>query len=254
MKKDNNSIVTFIKAIDKNFFDAFIAKGEVCMNTVDYFKSVENGNGNIGDKFELSNLVLGSGFISFGDPYEPNLSDEEIVGKFKETRWSEYLPAQDFIGRDTGLNGNIYSLFAVLRESIKSGEPIFLAPEKFVSEFTNHRFILFLDPNYITSRIIYEIREKGKSPQAGLVEYYPLTGEFQTDLSFKNKPDRLSYQREFRLYFEDRNAKQQLFSLGPMSDKCIEVDLSKRYIIELLGDKFSIRKMVESQELGDDLE
>lgn len=45
-------IEAFIKAVDSQFYDNFIDKGQICLNTVKWFRDFENEDQNVGDSFE----------------------------------------------------------------------------------------------------------------------------------------------------------------------------------------------------------
>lgn len=237
-----DQLVTFIKAINKHYFDSFINEGKICMNTIEWFQEYEKIDANIGDEFEGASMVCGKGFkIRFADPIVNCNSEEEVQEKLKAANWSEPLEnGFNLKMHDKNSNGNIFSLYAIKLSSVADKSGCYLVPQKFKEEFTNHRFVLFLQPDSFISRIKTEIDKLGKQLKGGLVRYYPLDESLLSNLNLFDKPDKYAYQSEYRLVINDANAVQRIFNIGPLNDLCYEIDLNQKYVIDYEKNAFSI--------------
>ena len=76
----------------------------------------------------------------------------------------------------------------------------YLVPQKFIDEFSNHRFIIFLQPDEFISKMNNAISKLGKSMKLGVVDYYKLDESLKKNLSNFHKPDIYSYQKSYHLY------------------------------------------------------
>lgn len=243
--ESGNNIVTFIKAIDKQFFSSFINDGQICMNTVKWFRDYERQDSNIGDEFEGVRMVCGKDFtVRFADPIKSFSSMEDLKRKMDSANWKELgkgVNLKMFYDRD---NANIFSLYAVMSQVFDEKLGNYLVPKKFIEEFSNHRFIIFIDPMTFLSRMNIAISKLGKSMKSEMVQYYKLDEKLVKDLSYFHKPDRLSYQNEFRIVFEDEKAVQQILNIGSMDEICIEIDINKKYILEPTDNDHFVIKMI----------
>jgi len=129
-------------------------------------------------------------------------------------------------------NANIFSLYAITSHAFDEKSGNYLVPKKFIDEFSNHRFVIFIDPITLISRMNIAISKLGKSMKSGMVKYYKLDEKLVKDLSYFHKPNRLSYQNEFRIVFEDEKAIQQILNIGSLNEICEEIDVTKKYFLE----------------------
>lgn len=238
-------ILTFIKAIDKHFFNSFINDGQVCLNTVKWFRSYENQDPNVGDKFEGVEMACGKGFtLKIAKPIRSFSSEKELKNKMQSANWTELGKGFDLRFFHESKNANIFSLFAVNSGILNDQSGNYLVPQKFIDEFSNHRFVIFLQPDEFITKMNEAILKLGKSMKLGIVHYYSLDEKFHQNLSYFHKPDTYTYQSEFRIVFEDTNAVQQIFNLGSLNDLCLEIDIKRKYKIELIDDnQFSIKSI-----------
>lgn len=245
--ESGNKILTFIKAIDNQFFSNFINDGQVCMNTVKWFREYEKQDSNIGDGFEGVRMVCGRDFtVRFADPITSYSSKEDLRSKLDSANWQELGKGVDLkMFYDTD-NANIFSLYAINSHAFDEKSGNYLVPKKFIDEFSNHRFVLFIDPMTFLSRMETAISKLGKSMKSGMVKYYKVDEKLVKDLSYFHKPDRLSYQNEFRIVFEDENAVQQILNIGSMNEICMEIDINKKYILEPTDNDHFLIKMINN--------
>jgi hypothetical protein len=241
----SKNILTFIKAVDKHFFNSFINDGQVCMNTIKWFRNYEKQDPNVGDKFEGVEMACGKGFtLNVAKPIKSYSSEKELKNKMESSNWTELGKGVDLRFFHEDNNANIFSLFAINSDILNDQSGNYLVQQKFIDEFSNHRFVIFLHPDEFISKMNNAISKLGKSMKLGNVHYYKLDEKLLRNLSYFDKPDNYLYQNEFRIIFEDENAVQQIFSIGSLNDLCLEIDIKRKYKIELIDDnQFSIKSI-----------
>ena len=241
----SENILTFIKAVDKHFFSSFINDGQVCMNTIKWFRNYEKQDSNIGDKFEGVEMACGKGFtLKVAKPIKSYRSEKELKSKMESTNWKELGKGVDLRFFHDDNNANIFSLYVINSNILDDQSGNHLVPQKFIDEFSNHRFVIFLQPDEFISRMNNAISKLRKSIKIGNVHYYKLDEKLIRNLSYFHKPDIYSYQNEFRILFKNENAVQQIFNIGSLNDICLEIDINRKYKIELIdNNQFSIKSI-----------
>ena len=218
-------IYAYIKAVDKQYFGSFINEGEICMNTAKWFRDYEKNDDNIGDSVEGAITTCGKDFtIRFADPILSYTSEDDLNEQMKNRNWSDPLKGESlrmFDGRDA----NIFSLYAITHNPTEGNKYTHKVPEKFLREFSNHRFVLILNPRVFTNRIGEKLIEMDKKPYGSIVKYYPFDSLMRQNLSFFDKQDKYSYQNEYRILFEESNPSMQIFNIGSIQDISMEIDL-----------------------------
>lgn len=243
--ESENKILTFIKAIDKQFFNNFINDGQVCMNTVKWFRDYEKQDSNVGDKFEGVRMACGKDFtVRFADPIKSYSSKEDLKRQLDSANWLELGKGVDLKMFYDSDNANIFSLYAITSHALDEKSGNYLVPKKFIDEFSNHRFVIFIDPMTFLSRMNIAISKLGKTMKSGMVQYYKLDENLVEDLGYFHKPARLSYQNEFRIVFEDEKAVQQIFNIGSTNEICIEIDINQKFILEPTDNDHFLIKML----------
>lgn len=242
---ESPNILTFIKAIDKHFFGSFINDGQVCLNTIKWFRNYENQDANIGDKFEGVEMACGKGFtIKVANPIKSYSSELDLKNKMESANWTELGSGIDLRFYHDDNNANIFSLSAIYSDIVNDQFGNYLVSSKYMDEFSSHRFVIFLQPDEFISKMNEAISKLGKSMKLGIVHYYGLDEKFHQNLSYFHKPETYSYQNEFRIVYEDTNAVQQIFTLGSLKDLCLEIDIKKKYKIEIINNnQFSIKSI-----------
>ena len=159
-------------------------------------------------------MVCGKDFtVRVADPIKSYSSKEDLRSKLDSANWQELGKGVDLkMFYDTD-NANIFSLYAINSHVFDEKSGNYLVPKKFIDEFSNHRFVLFIDPMTFLSRMETSISKLGKSMKSGMVKYYKVDEKLVKDLSYFHKPDRLSYQNEFRIVFEDEKRSSNKFSI-----------------------------------------
>jgi hypothetical protein len=216
-------LITFIKAIDIKYFDQFLKEGEICLNTLKWFREYESKDSNIGDKFEGS-------FLACGKDFKVSMADDGTEN------WKEVGIGENLTGSLNENDANLFCLFTIFQDNILPYSGELNIPQKFVEEFSHHRFVIFTEKNKFVKKMNQAIVNIGKSMKKGVVEYYKLDDKLKLNLTNFNKPDRFSYQQEYRILYEDPNAKMQILNLGSLEDICMEIDPNQKYKIEICKD------------------
>lgn len=223
--KQESQIYAFIKAVDNQYFDNFINEGEICMNTAKWFRQFEKKDDNIGDSGEGAIVTCGTDFtIEFADPILSCTSENDLNEQLKNRNWSDPfkgISLKMFDDRDA----NIFSLYAITHNPDEGNRCTHNIPEKFLREFSNHKFVLILNPRAFINKIGDKLGEMGKKPFGSMVKYYPLESLMRQNLSFFDKQDKYSYQNEYRIVFEENNPSMQIFKIGSIKDMSLEIDL-----------------------------
>lgn len=231
--KSETKIYAFIKAIEKPYFESFLNDGEICMNTAKWFREYEKDE-NIGDGGEGAFAACGTDFtVRFADPIEGS-TKEEIDEKLKNADWSDPVKGESlkmFNGRDA----NILSLYAITLENERKKHTHFV-PQKFVEEFSNHRFVLITKPKIFTTAIAEKLLSMGKRPIGKIVRYYPHDSSWRQNLTFFDKQARYSYQNEYRILAQDKNPEILIFKIGSIQDYSLEIDLYQYSYIGNFGE------------------
>ena len=213
----NYSITAFIKAIDSQYADAFINKGEIYLNTLQWFRYYEKDN-NIGDHFEGADAVCGNGMKLYYAPIGEYDKFQLLTDKL-----------ENFQIYNTKTNGNILSLYAILEQP----SDIHDVKLKFIDEFSHHRFFLITAPSLFLDKIRNALQpEIRDNIRRDLVKYYKLTDEY-TEISDFQTRETYEYQKEFRLFIPDPNATPLTLYIGDLHEIAFEIDLkNKMYRIE----------------------
>lgn len=212
----------FIKAVDAQYFDAFLERGEVYMNPISFFSNYENESKAVGDKYEGASIAVG---LKVTISVAPIGTDNE----FKVFTNN----AKDFLIHDHKYDGNILSLYTV---SVKNNEHILSA--EFLQEFKNCRFCLISAPNLFLKKLNREILKKGYKPTTKLVSYFE-PDEKEIYLNPFLKRDIYSYQLESRVFFHNSFSKPELFKIGSMQKFAFEI-FPDKYIYMISNDKNNI--------------
>lgn len=225
--KNEPRIYAYIKAVDNQYFDSFINEGEICMNTANWFRDYEKYDNNIGDSGEGAIATCGKDFtISFADPILSYTSEVDLNEQMENRDWSEPFKGVSF-KMFNGRDANIFSLYAIIHNPTEGRKYTHKVPEKFLREFSNHRFVLIFNPRIFINRIGEKLIEMGKKPYGSIVKYYPFDSFMRQNLSFFDKQDKYSYQNEYRIVFEESHPAMQIFQIGSLKDISMEIDLYK---------------------------
>jgi hypothetical protein len=226
-QKQEKKIFAFIKAINKQYFDSFINEGEICLNTSKWFRDYEEQDDNIGDASEGAIASCAKDFtVRFADPILSYSSKEDLDEQFKNRDWSEPISGVS-LNMFNGNNANILSLYAITLIKKNQKEFTHIVPKKFVDEFSNHRFVIILNPKKFISRVAKALVDLGKSPLGCIVKYYPFDNILRKNLTDFDKREKYSYQNEYRLLYHDVNPEMQIIKAGSLSDIVFEIDLYK---------------------------
>ncbi len=232
--KSESTIYAFIKAVEKPYFENFINDGEICMNTAKWFREYEQDE-NIGDSGEGAFAACGTDFtVRFADPIEGS-TKEEIDEKLKNANWSTPLKGES-LKMFNERNANILSLYAITLDKTEKKTHTHFVPQKFVEEFSNHRFVLITNPKKFTTSVAERLLSLGKRPMGSIVSYYPHDSSWRRNLTFFDKQDKYSYQNEYRILSKDKNPELLIFKIGSLLDYSLEIDLYQNCYVGNFGE------------------
>lgn len=228
-QKQETKIYAFIKAVDKKYYDSFINDGEICLHTTKWFRNYEEQDYNIGDLSEGAIVSCSKNFtVRFADPIESYSSKKDLEEQFRNRDWSNPISGES-LNMFNGNDANILSLYAITLIINDKKEYTHLVSKRFVDEFSNHRFVLILNPKLFISRVTKALIDLGKSPKGRIVKYYPSDGILRKDLTDFDKREKYSYQKEYRILYHDSNPETQIIKVGSLTDIIFEIDLYKGY-------------------------
>jgi hypothetical protein len=225
--KQEALIYAFIKAVDKRYYDSFINDGEICLNTTKWFRDYEKQDDNIGDASEGAIASCAKDFtVRFADPIKSYSSKEDLEEQFRNRDWSDPFTGVS-LNMFNGKDANILSLYAITFIKKDKKEYTHHVSRKFVDEFSNHKFVLILNPKLFITRVAKALNELGISPLGRIVNYYPHDSILRKDLTEFDKREKYSYQKEYRLLYHNNNPEMQIIKVGSLTDIIFEIDLYK---------------------------
>lgn len=200
--RERKIIQAFIKAVNKDYFDAFLNEGELCMNTLKCFRHMDIKDPEIGDKYEGAILAV-----------EGNFTLCRLSNENSESIDSIFNDGSDLCAYDENENGNILSLYAVFADSEIND------PQIFFDKFKNHRFCFIKNPRLFLDMLNAEIEKNGYKAESFFVNYTTPDGEWSP--YYKRK--KYSYQNEYRVFFKNTSAEMKLFQIGSLKDFAFEL-------------------------------
>lgn len=217
-------IEAFIKAVENKYFDDFIKKGQVCFSTIKWFREYEKLDQNIGDSYEGVEIACASGMtISMADPILTYSSEEDLNNQMAKTDRKVHENASDLKLFDSTYDANIFSLYAITSSTYDGSIEEHLIPKKFLEEFSNHRFILIVNPRIFLTKMKNALRQQDRSMKYGMVKYFKFDEHLQRNLTCFDKKDKFAYQNEFRIVSEDCNAERKIWNIGSLKKICYEM-------------------------------
>ncbi len=179
--KGEKTVLGLIKIGDPEYQKSLYEKGEIYMNTQQFFRNLEDKDGR-GDKYEGANRLEQVKWLKFSDgKKEVELSLK--AGNLKRANvFSRY---EDFCC-------NIYSMIGVSEDDINKESPISKLNEKLGSVFT-----LIYNVKEFNSRIKEKLDLLNYKFTWGWVKYYD-EYSYEGELTLFDKPKILDYQKEVR--------------------------------------------------------
>ena len=233
--KPESRIYAFLKAVEKPYFESFINDGEICMNTAKWFRDYEHDD-NIGDAGEGAFAACGMDFtVRFADPIVDYSSKEELDEKLKNANWSEPVKGESLKMLNEN-DANILSLYAITIEDREKKTHTHFVPQKFIEEFSNHRFVLITRPKQFATSVAEKLLSLGKRPMGSIVKYYPHDSSWRRNLTFFDKQEKYSYQKEYRILCQDKNPEILIFKIGSLKEYSLEIDLRQNSYVGNFGD------------------
>lgn len=190
----DHTILLFLKIGSlKNITDLY-ENGTVYMNTLNYFKKVEDGNLR-GDRNEGAiNLVNAK-----DGTFRIKGTDREF--KFISARYGDFLKT-----------GNLYSLYCV--SSYGFPDPRSFSLDERNIDFGSH-CLMIKEPGTFIERLESELTRLGYKFTHGFVKYYEEKIQLANLTPF-HKPNSFEHQKEFRFFVDNPQSKPLKISIGSM--------------------------------------
>lgn len=188
------TILLFIKIGSEEYMRDLYENGTIYMNTLKYFRKVEDG-GLRGDPYECASDVVDRDDATI----RLSFMDEDI----KPARIS-YSSRLDL--------GNLYCLYCVSSNGLKS-------PSDFAFDTENLRFgshcVIIKQPGLFIEKVSNELEKMDYYYRHGFVNYYKKE-KVNHGLTPFHKSDKFDYQREFRFFVENELDQPIKINIGSM--------------------------------------
>ena len=198
----DHTIKLFLKlGNEENILDLF-KNGTIYMNTIEYFRKVEDGELR-GDKYEGVSRIVNS----LPGTFKIKVIDREFnyIKMHLREAHNEVI-------------GNIYSLYAMSSKGFPN-------PLDFEFDKRNLRFgthcLMIKDIPYFFKKIEKELQKNNYKFHHNFVDYYD-KDEVNRKITLFEKPLEFEYQKEFRFYVEDYGMKPIKIQIGSLK-KCAEI-------------------------------
>ncbi len=217
MGENSHKILLFLKfGSEENILDLY-ENGTIYMNTVSWFKGVDD-NYLRGDEYEgLSKIVNYSKgkFRIESINYEGNYEKLQIRQSDKNTK------------------GNIYSLFCV--SNFFEPNPMNFKIDKRVEEFGSHCLIIKNCPKFL-SLMEEGLNDLGYKHSHGFVRYYN-ADKVNGNINLFHKREEFKYQNEFRFLVTKDKEESIKFHIGSLKDISEIAVSSEAKYLELISKK-----------------
>lgn len=188
------TILLFIKIGSEEYMRDLYENGTIYMNTLRYFRKVEDG-GLRGDPYECASDIVDRNDATIRLPF----MDEDI--KPARIRYSSRLDL-----------GNLYCLYCVSSNGLES-------PGDFTFDERNLRFgthcVIIKQPGIFFEKVSSELEKMDHYYRHGFVEYYEKK-EVNHGLTPFHKSNGFDYQREFRFFVENEEDQPIRINIGNM--------------------------------------
>jgi hypothetical protein len=199
--EEEKTVMGLIKIGDAKYQKFLFEKGEIYMNTQQYFRELEDRNGR-GDKYEGANKIEQVKLLKLSD----GKTDIELsikAGNLKRTNvFSRY---EDF-------NCNIYSMIGVSEDDVNKQHPLPKSNEKLGSYFT-----LIYDVKEFNRRIKKKLDSLNYKHTWGWVKYYD-EYSYEGELTLLDKPKSFQDQKEVRYIVHSGKNEPLKIEIGSLTD------------------------------------
>lgn len=217
--KQDKTILSLIKIGKSEYQQALFEKGQIYMQTAQYFKTLKDDEGR-GDKLEGAVKVEQLTWIKMLS------GDHEI--EIKKSNGT--MIRGNVVTDDLNFNCNIYSMIGLTEDDINIETPIDLT-----NSSLGDYFILIFNVREFNKRIKGKLDEMKLKISWGLVNYYD---EYQHEgkLDIFMKSAKFKSQKEIRyVAFRDEN-EPLIFEIGNISDIAIKCSIDKLRSIKLINE------------------
>mgnify|MGYP000877935856 FL=1 len=217
--KQDKTILSLIKIGKSEYQQALFEKGQIYMQTAQYFKTLEDDEGR-GDKLEGAINVEQLTWIKMLS------GDQEIL--IEKSNGS--MIRGNVVTDDLNFNCNIYSMIGLTEDDINIEAPIDLS-----NSSLGDYFILIYNVREFNKRIKEKLEEMKLKNSWDMVTYYD---EYQHEgkLDIFMKSAKFKSQKEIRyVAFRDEN-EPLIFEIGNISDIAIKCSIDKLRSIKLINE------------------
>lgn len=189
---------------EEKYIRSFLEKGEMCFNTMEYFRNVEK------EEFAKKN--------GRKDPHEGAFSRKhyskvkiEMIECDVENAVPIFLDGENFVVVDLMNGGNIFSMSSIFQSQLD-----LKTIDIDIATFGDS-IIIITNPNEFLKRVESELKRQNLNYHFGAVKYYPddYTGELGGPF---DKNEFFEKQREFRIFIDSDAKDKILIEIGNIED------------------------------------
>ena len=221
--EEEKTVLSLIKIGDAEYQKSLYERGEIYMNTQQFFRDLEDQNGR-GDKYEGADRIEQIKWLKISD----RKTDIELslnAGNLKRANvFSRY---EDF-------NCNLYSMIGISEDDINKENPVPKSNEKLGSFFT-----LIFDVKEFNRRIKEKLDLLNYEYTWGWVKYYD-EYTYEGDLTLFDKPNEFVEQKEVRYIVHSDKDKPLKIEIGSLADIATPFKIEDLKTL-MLGDESIIR-------------
>ncbi len=199
--EEEKTVMGLIKIGDAKYQKPLYEKGEIYMNTQQYFRDLEDQNGR-GDKYEGTDKIEQVKWFKLSD----GKTDIELSLK------AGNLKRANVFSRYEDFNCNIYSMIGISEGDINKENPVPKSNEKLGSFF-----ILIYDVKEFNRRIKKKLDSLNYEHTWGWVKYYD-EYSYEGELNLLDKPKSFQDQKEVRYIVHSGKNEPLKIEIGSLAD------------------------------------
>ncbi len=206
MSLNNERITHLIKFGDEEHMRALYEKGTVYMNTIEYFRVLEEEGFNRGDSYEATNLIVN---ITDAEVFILDDNDkEQLLGTASHMHFRKFREQ---------VKGNLYCMYAVHPGIMENGT---FSVNKDIISFGSHCVVINKGCHEeFCKRVFDALLDAGfNSSSARLVTYYDHEKGLLTSIDMFMKRIGYRFQNEFRIYVNNDNDSPITLQIGSLHD------------------------------------
>ena len=188
-----------LKCGDYEFMHSLLTKGEVFLNSIDSYKTIQDKE--IGDDWENINSVRQAESISICDN--------------NKNEWKQ-IASNIPVRSNNRSFGNVYCMYGVRFNHFQKEPFLHIVPTKVTRKFGDTMVMIF-NPVEFINRIKTQLTKLELSIEFRFVQYYN-EKEIDGDVTVFSKRNLFSHQSEFRIFVENIENKSITVAIGSIED------------------------------------